>query len=346
MKHIIPYALLLLAPTLQAHSAKILSSSEIYKTVVKSTVTIVTDAGSLGSGFYVMPNVVATNCHVMNGATSAKCIVANTKITVKVLGYVAVDKDVDLVLLKVSGKPRTPLKMASGNVATGQVIYAIGAPQGMTGTISDGIVSATRKVDGVSLVQITAPISQGSSGGPVVNRVGSVVGVSTLIHTGGQNLNFAVNYAHLQSLMQQVQAKPKSLARLSGSSSQDRPARNTSTEEDIVKLRSTTFSVKYKEDGIWSKWSAWEDASILIVIDGSKNRITIYSAQQQVYDVIDTDEEGTDEDGDDVLSFLCIDKDGTKCGVKLVAIRGANERLQLYVNYSDMSWVYNVYGLD
>ncbi|MDR3297679.1 MAG: serine protease [Prevotellaceae bacterium] len=316
--------------------------------MVKSTVTIVTDAESLGSGFYVLPNVIATNYHVMEGATSAKCVVANTNISVKVLGYVAVDKDVDLVLLKVSGKPRTPLKMATGNVSTGQIIYAIGAPQGMTGTISDGIVSAIRKVEGVNLVQITAPISQGSSGGPVVNRVGKVVGISTLIHTGGQNLNFAVAYTHLQALMQQMQAKPKKLALLNRQrpSSQATQASGASANEDIVKLRSTECSLRYKVDGRWNKWSAWEDASVLIVIDGGKERVSIYSAEEQVYDIIDTEEERTDEDGDDVLSLFCVDKDGKKCGVRLVAIRGSNERLQLYVNYSDMSWVYNVYALD
>jgi hypothetical protein len=197
-----------------AAQPKILSPSQVYRQVVKSTVTIVTDAGSLGSGFYVAPNVIATNYHVVEGASSVKCVLTNTTKQVSVTGYVAVDKNADLILLKVTGAPKSPLKLAHGKVATGQIIYAIGAPQGMEGTISDGIVSAVRSVEHITLVQITAPISQGSSGGPVVNRVGEVVGISTLIHTGGQNLNFAVSYTHLQKLIARMKLTPTKLAYL------------------------------------------------------------------------------------------------------------------------------------
>jgi hypothetical protein len=69
-------------------------------------------------------------------------------------------------------------------------------------------------VENITLIQITAPISQGSSGGPVVNRVGEVVGISTLIHSGGQNLNFAVNYSHLQTLISRMKQTPTNLANL------------------------------------------------------------------------------------------------------------------------------------
>jgi hypothetical protein len=328
--------------------SKILSTSEIYRQVVKSTVTIVTDAGNLGSGFYIAPNVIATNYHVIKGATKVKCILTNTSTEVNVTGYVAVDKNADLILLKVLGTPKTPLKLAHGNVATGQIIYAFGAPQGMEGTISDGIVSAIRKSDHLTFLQITAPISQGSSGGPVVNRVGEVVGIATLTYSGGQNLNFAVNYSHLQTLMRRVQATPTSLARLGGQSSvQTGRASTTPTREKVIKLRSTAFSSKHKiNEYKWSNWSDWEEASVLITIDTDNDRITIYSSERQVYDIAENEGESTDEDGDETLSLYCIDDEGLKCTVRLVFLYSQNGKNQLYVDYNDISWVYNVYALD
>jgi hypothetical protein len=271
-------------------------------------------------------------------------------VQVDVTGFLAVDKNADLVLLKVSGTPKTPLTLAQGNVATGQIIYAICAPQGMTGTISNGIVSAVRQVDDLRLIQITAPISQGSSGGPVVNRVGTVIGISTLVHTGGQNLNFAVDYTHLQALMRRMTATPVALAYLNGQSpSQPRQTQvsNTPSAKKIIKLKSTSYSLRHKiNEQRWGDWAAWEDAKILITLDTENERITIYSSKTQVYDIAKDEGESTDDDGDETLSLYCIDNDGLRCTVRLVTLNSRNGELQLYVDYSDMSWVYEVYALD
>jgi S1-C subfamily serine protease len=71
-------------------------------------------------------------------------------------------------------------------------VFAVGNPGGLEGTFSQGIVSSLRDLDGLSLLQITAPISPGSSGGPIVDEKGEVVGVAVATFKGGQNLNFAV----------------------------------------------------------------------------------------------------------------------------------------------------------
>lgn len=326
---------------------KILSPSEIYREVVKSTVTIITDAGNLGSGFYVAPNIIATNYHVIEGATNVKCVLTNTSIEATVTGYVAVDKDIDLILLKVTGSPKTPLRLAHGNVSTGQIIYAIGAPQGMAGTISDGIVSAVRKSDNITLLQITAPISQGSSGGPVVNRVGEVVGIATLTHSGGQNLNFAVNYSHLQRLMQRMQAKPANLAQLGGQSPVQTGETTDPTFKKVIKLRATAYSSRHKINAYkWSDWINWEETSVLITIDTETGRITVYSSELQVYDIAGNEGESTDTDGDQTLSLHCIDDEGLQCTVRVVSLNSQNGEIQLYVDYNNVSWVYNVYALD
>ena len=187
-----------------AQTTQALSPADIYRTVVKSTVSIVTDNGSQGSGFYVASNVIATNWHVIAGASSAIAETPNTSRKVEILGILAVDRENDLVLLQVNGTPQTPLRFARREVVVGENIYAIGTPQGFSGTISDGLVSATRQIAEQLWLQISAPISHGSSGCPVVNRFGEVVAMATLTHSGGQNLNFAIHHFHIQALMRNM----------------------------------------------------------------------------------------------------------------------------------------------
>lgn len=188
-------------------------ATQIYKSTVNSTVTIETD-NSLGSGFFVSENIIATNYHVIEGATFAYCYTNNSSTKYKIEGYLAADKSVDLILLKVVGLNRTSLKMANSSVSPGQKIYAIGSPKGLPATISDGIVSGLRDFDGYKLIQMTAPISPGSSGGPVLNQNGELIGVSVSQLKEGQNLNFAIPKANLELLIRYKQTYPSSFASL------------------------------------------------------------------------------------------------------------------------------------
>ena len=86
----------------------------------------------------------------------------------------------------------------------GETVYAVGNPRGLEGTFSDGIISSIRLLDGDKLIQITAPISRGSSGGPVLNQKGEAIGVSVLSVIDGQNLNFAIPSNYLKSLLTKV----------------------------------------------------------------------------------------------------------------------------------------------
>ncbi len=86
-------------------------------------------------------------------------------------------------------------------VITGETVYAVGSSKGLTGTLSDGLVStASRIVDDVDCIQITAAISSGNSGGPLINIYGEVIGSNTMSLASGQNLNFAVNITELQAV--------------------------------------------------------------------------------------------------------------------------------------------------
>jgi hypothetical protein len=157
---------------------------------------------SLGSGFFVRENVIASNFHVVEGASRGYAKLVGKKTKFDIAGIVGMDTGRDLVLLAVSDAKAPALALGdSRQVAVGDEVYAVGNPQGLEGTFSQGIVSSIRDVGSETLLQITAPISPGSSGGPVLNAQGKVVGVSVATFKGGQNLNFAIPVNSLASLL-------------------------------------------------------------------------------------------------------------------------------------------------
>lgn len=155
---------------------------------------LVMDAGgrpvSQGSGVVVSPGVIITNCHVTKDSKD---------ITVKVgreeyrASPAAADEEHDLCRLSVNALPAPAVTLGSATqLKTGQRVFAIGAPQGLELTISEGIVSSLRPVADGTMIQTSAPISPGSSGGGLFDASGRLVGVVTFQHKFGQNLNFAV----------------------------------------------------------------------------------------------------------------------------------------------------------
>jgi len=156
-----------------------------------------------GSGFVISDNgLIATNYHVIEGSDALSLKIATGETYDRVM-VVAADKRRDLALLKIPAVGLKTLSFAPvDSVSVGDPIYAFGNPLGLEGTLSSGIVSAKRIEEGVQILQISAPISSGSSGGPVVNSAGDVVGVSTAVMREGQNLNFAMPARYVQSLME------------------------------------------------------------------------------------------------------------------------------------------------
>lgn len=115
----------------------------------------------------------------------------------------------------------------------------------------------------------------------------------------------------------------------------------------VYKLKSTNFSSRIKlDDGSWSKWNEPTEANVLITIDLNKDRITIYSKETQVYDIVDYEGKTTDDEGDDSHSYYCVDDDGNTCRVMTLKINSQSGRLQMYVYYADMNWLYNIYLLN
>ncbi len=173
-------------------------ASLIYQNSVGSTVTVYTSNG-FGSGFFIEQDVIATNYHVIENANNVNVGFNNSGSKYNV-SIVAVDAANDLALLRVNGISKKPLSISDEQIVPGEKIFVIGTPKGLQATISDGIVSGLRTDEGRDLIQITAPISPGSSGGPVFNKEGEVIGVCVMQFKEGQNLNFAIPYKYLNTL--------------------------------------------------------------------------------------------------------------------------------------------------
>ena len=185
-------------------NVSILSGQENLPAIVKkikpSTVIIITynKEGVLigqGSGFFITKDGnVITNRHVLEGATRAEVKTDDGKIY-PVKKVLAEDKDGDLILVSIemSGEVMSPLSVNTSVPEVGERIIVMGSPLGLEKTVSDGIVSAVREIPEFGkIVQVTAPISPGSSGSPIVNMKGEVIGIATFYVLAGQNLNFAI----------------------------------------------------------------------------------------------------------------------------------------------------------
>lgn len=153
-----------------------------------------------GSAFLWDQGYLVTNAHVIAGAAWVEVFTETGEARGSVPYALHVDVEQDLAVLPWLGQAADGLPLASGRSGRGDVVFAFGAPMGLEGSMSNGIISAHRRLEEVDYLQTTAPISHGSSGGPLVNENGHVVGVITAFLHGGQNLNLAVPATALAEL--------------------------------------------------------------------------------------------------------------------------------------------------
>ena len=181
-----------------------LAVSEIYSRYSSSIVSIKTkdkkgNAIGLGSGFVISKDgLIVTNAHVIKSAYQAEI-----KINDRVFKEAYLVKNIpnfDIAVLKVDANDLIPLYIGnSDGLVGGQFIVALGNPMGFEHSVSSGIISAIRSSGEIKLIQITAPVSLGSSGGPLLNEYGEVVGITTLASFFiAQNLNFAIPINYLE----------------------------------------------------------------------------------------------------------------------------------------------------
>ncbi len=189
------------------YSAEAQTTQDIARKAFGATVLLVMEDAngqplSLGSGFFVGDGEIASNLHVVEGGAKGYAKLVGEKKKYDIQGIAAIDAERDLVILRIQARGSQTLSIGNSDATqVGDPAYAVGNPQGLEGTFSQGIVSSVREVGSNKLLQITAPISPGSSGGPVLNGVGDVIGVSVATFRSGQNLNFAIPSNYLKALL-------------------------------------------------------------------------------------------------------------------------------------------------
>lgn len=195
-----------------------------------ASVVVVQTGGGFGTGFVVGDDLVATNLHVIAGRSDIEVrTAAGARLTPR--GVAAISSAWDLALLYVPRLGLPALRLGdSERVRVGEPVVAIGHPQGLSLTVSTGIVSQKRGESATDLLQTTAPISPGSSGGPLLDGRGAVVGVVTLFFREGQALNFAVASARLVELIASMDGRYATLERF---------ASTTTASEGLATERAT-----------------------------------------------------------------------------------------------------------
>ena len=191
---------LLLAAPASAETA-----SQMFKQVSPSVVVVLTydatgKAAELGSGVKLLDGSVATNCHVLKDGTTYR---VRYRGKVYPASLDKADWNRDVCSLSVPGLPAPPVVLGSTKtLQVGASVYAIGTPEGLQRTLSEGIVSSLRPVDGGSYIQTTAAISPGSSGGGLFDDHGRLLGLTSFFISKGQQLNFALPVEWIEALPQ------------------------------------------------------------------------------------------------------------------------------------------------
>jgi|CXWL01.1.fsa_nt_gi S1-C subfamily serine protease len=157
----------------------------------------------LGSGFFISRDgKVVTNYHLINGAHKIAVKLKNGSafIPIKIINL---DPAKDIAVIQINASSPTYFVMGDSNaVIVGQRVLTIGNPRGLENTVSDGLISSIRLDNfGMKIFQISVPLSNGSSGGPLIDFKGEVMGITTASMSGGENLNFAVPINYVRILL-------------------------------------------------------------------------------------------------------------------------------------------------
>jgi len=224
-------------------------------------------SGGFGSGFFVSPDTIVTNVHVVGGNSSVTIRRPDGTTTPARVDTTAAEFDIAILRISNADPNQPTLAMGSGMQArAGQEVIALGTPLGLQNTVTRGIVSAVRAVNGVTLVQTDAAINPGNSGGPLVDRSGSVIAIATMGMRSAvaQGLSFGVAIEHAQALLsgRRTVATGTPVAGLS----QAMTARQGVSESDVAREASTRAyeqviaSTARKADDLDDRWRTFKGA--------------------------------------------------------------------------------------
>ncbi len=163
----------------------------------------------IGTGFVVSSDgLIATNLHVIGEARPIEVRSAAGK-TYEVTAVEAVERSVDLALLRVRAKDLPALALGdSDKIEQGQPVVALGNPHGFEHSVVSGVISGSREIDGLPLLQLAIPIEPGNSGGPLLDEQGRVLGLLTMKSAVTANLGFAVKINALKPLLEKPNPVP------------------------------------------------------------------------------------------------------------------------------------------
>ena len=179
--------------TVPTEPAKVaLSAPELAELASPATVTVYTDGGT-GTGFFIDDQGTFVTCfHVIDGANEIRAGMDDGG-SYAVTTIIDFSELYDIAVLKASINNTPYLDLSKKQVVQGETVYALGASNGLEGTFSNGVISATsRQIGAIDCVQTNAAISSGNSGGPLLNEMGEVVGINAYRYISGQNLNLAI----------------------------------------------------------------------------------------------------------------------------------------------------------
>jgi S1-C subfamily serine protease len=160
-------------------------------------------SGSIGSGFFIRPDVVLTNVHVVTDHSQVTLRLNDGTTRAARVETAAPELDIAVLRVATANPSQSTLTMKSAAAARpGQEVIVLGTPLGLQNTVTRGIVSALRQVGPLTLVQTDAAINPGNSGGPVLDREGNAIGIATLGVRSAQGLSFAVAIDHAQALLE------------------------------------------------------------------------------------------------------------------------------------------------
>ncbi len=235
---------------------------------LRGVVTINTQTGS-GTGFFVAPRLIATNRHVVENAYAVVVMTSrgerlNGRVTVR-----ARAADLALVTLDTAYEG-VPLPLVDpGVVHVGEEVLAIGSPSALQlqGTVTRGIVSAIRIVDGLNQIQTDAALNPGNSGGPLLNMSGAVVGVNTWGVRNMESLGFAIAAEHVRQLLaagEVVSVVPNTAAAAMNSAVQTMPQEesgiDTSRQEGLQRFETAIRQLARQADEVDRRWAQYTSA--------------------------------------------------------------------------------------
>jgi hypothetical protein len=258
--------------TIVAHAQ--ITPEQLYESASKNCFVVVNKSdNSFGTGFLLTNGYIVTNLHVVQGASPTEITLRPINNTNEVIAceklYISPKRDI--AIIKPLGSINdSGLELDTTLPKIGSIVYVIGNSEGLTGTFSDGLVSQIRDGEDIDTwIQMSAPISHGNSGGPVMNKEGKVIGISTLSHRFGQNLNFAIPSKYISAFL-----KTNNIATNVAASNKETATDHTqtTTNNELEQVR-TLFSPEQLElvkevDNryLWRNIICYTSTSILLLI--------------------------------------------------------------------------------